>query len=95
MAQKTLLRRLGAGGYDLGPTRLVLSFGTDARLQPAKVMRLVQEQGQPLEADPRHAPGLQLRRAGEAGSAGGGPGAAAGTRGLPRVSTAGNLRCVI
>jgi transcription-repair coupling factor (superfamily II helicase) len=45
MAQKTLLRQVGALGYDLGPTRLVLSLGSEANLAPAKVMRLVQERG--------------------------------------------------
>jgi transcription-repair coupling factor (superfamily II helicase) len=43
MSQKTLLRSIGAIGYDLGPTRLVLSLGTEANLAPAKVMRLVQD----------------------------------------------------
>ena len=45
MGQKTILRRLGALGYDLGPTRLVLTFGPDAPLAPAKVMALCQRKG--------------------------------------------------
>ncbi len=45
MAQKTLLRKMGAQAYDLGPTRLVLSLGTEASLAPAKIMRLVQDKG--------------------------------------------------
>jgi transcription-repair coupling factor (superfamily II helicase) len=45
MTQKTLLRRMGAVAYDLGPSRLVLSLGPDAPLAPAKVLRLVQEKG--------------------------------------------------
>jgi transcription-repair coupling factor (superfamily II helicase) len=42
MAQKTILRKLGAVGYDLGPTRLVLTFAPEAPLAPARVMALVQ-----------------------------------------------------
>ena len=45
MAQKTLVRRLGAGSYDLSATRLVVGFDADASLQPAKVMSLVQKKG--------------------------------------------------
>ncbi len=45
MAQKTLVRRLGAGSYDLSATRLVVGFDADAALQPAKVMSLVQKKG--------------------------------------------------
>jgi transcription-repair coupling factor (superfamily II helicase) len=42
MVDKTLVRRMGARGYELGPVRLVLSLGPEPRLDPAKVMRLVQ-----------------------------------------------------
>jgi transcription-repair coupling factor (superfamily II helicase) len=45
MGQKTILRRLGAIGYDLGPTRLVLTFSPEAPLAPARVMGLVQAKG--------------------------------------------------
>src|SRR5581483_11476889 len=45
MTDKTLVRRIGALGYELGPARLVLSVGSDTRLAPAKVMRLVQKKG--------------------------------------------------
>ena len=42
MIDKTLVRQIGARGYELGPVRLVLSIGADPRLDPAKVMKLVQ-----------------------------------------------------
>src|SRR6185295_7889743 len=45
MIDKTIVRRIGALGYELGPLRLVLSVGSDTRLQPAKVMKLVQKKG--------------------------------------------------
>jgi transcription-repair coupling factor (superfamily II helicase) len=45
MGQKTVLRRLGAIGYDLGPTRLVLTFAPEAPLAPARVMAMVQAKG--------------------------------------------------
>jgi transcription-repair coupling factor (superfamily II helicase) len=43
MVDKTLVRRIGALSYELGPTRMVLSVGTDTRLAPAKIMKLVQD----------------------------------------------------
>jgi len=43
MVDKTLVRGLGALGYELSATRLVLSLGSDARLDPAKVLKLVQK----------------------------------------------------
>ena len=43
MVDKTLVRAMGARGYELGPLRLVLSLGADPRLDPAKIMRLVQK----------------------------------------------------
>jgi transcription-repair coupling factor (superfamily II helicase) len=42
MVDKTLVRQLGARAYELSPTRLTLTAGSDTRLDPAKVMRLVQ-----------------------------------------------------
>ena len=62
MIDKTLVRALGALAYELGPTRIVLSFAPDTGLDPAKVTKLVSGARQPLQADPRHAPRLQLRR---------------------------------
>jgi len=45
MVDKTLVRALGALAYELGPTRLVLSLGSDTRLDPARVLKLVQRKG--------------------------------------------------
>ncbi len=45
MVDKTLVRRMGARAYELSPTRLALTAGGDTRLDPAKVMRLVQSKG--------------------------------------------------
>jgi transcription-repair coupling factor (superfamily II helicase) len=45
MIDKTIVRRIGALGYELGPLRLVLSVGADTKLAPAKVMKLVQTRG--------------------------------------------------
>lgn len=42
MVDKTLVRRMGARAYELSPTRLALTAGSETRLDPAKVMRLVQ-----------------------------------------------------
>jgi len=42
MVDKTLVRHIGARGYELGALRMVLSLGVDTRLEPARVMRLVQ-----------------------------------------------------
>jgi transcription-repair coupling factor (superfamily II helicase) len=42
MIDKTLVRRMGARGYELSGARLVITVGPDPRLDPAKVMRLVQ-----------------------------------------------------
>jgi transcription-repair coupling factor (superfamily II helicase) len=41
MVDKTLVRALGALGYELAPGRFVLSLGTDTALDPAKVTKLV------------------------------------------------------
>ncbi len=43
MVDKSLVRRLAARGYELGPARLLLTLGPEPRLDPAKVMRLVQQ----------------------------------------------------
>ena len=45
MVDKTMVRAIGARGYELGALRVVLSLGADTRLDPAKVMRLVQQKG--------------------------------------------------
>jgi transcription-repair coupling factor (superfamily II helicase) len=45
MVHKTLVRRIGALSYELGPSRMLLAVGTDTQLAPAKIMRLVQQQG--------------------------------------------------
>ncbi len=52
MVDKTLVRRLGALGYELGATRLVLSVGADTRLAPAKIMGLVQKKGSRWKLSP-------------------------------------------
>jgi transcription-repair coupling factor (superfamily II helicase) len=41
MIDKTLVRALGALGYELSPGRFVLALGTDTGLDPAKVTKLV------------------------------------------------------
>ncbi|HVR62033.1 MAG TPA: transcription-repair coupling factor, partial [Polyangia bacterium] len=45
MVDKTLVRALGALGYELGPTRMMLSLGSDTRLEPARVLKMVQKKG--------------------------------------------------
>jgi transcription-repair coupling factor (superfamily II helicase) len=52
MSDKTLVRRTGARAYELTEGRLVLSAGVDARLDPAKVMRLVQHKGSRWKLSP-------------------------------------------
>ena len=52
MSDKTLVRRTGARAYELTAGRLVLSAGPDARLDPAKVMRLVQRKGSRWKLSP-------------------------------------------
>jgi transcription-repair coupling factor (superfamily II helicase) len=42
MIDKTLVRALGALGYELGPARLVLSLRSETPLDPGKVLKLVQ-----------------------------------------------------
>jgi transcription-repair coupling factor (superfamily II helicase) len=45
MVHKTLVRRIGARSYELGPVRMVLSVGADTRLAPNRIMGLVQKKG--------------------------------------------------
>jgi transcription-repair coupling factor (superfamily II helicase) len=52
MIDKTLVRRLGALGYELSAARMVLSLGTDTGLDPAKVMRLVSAKGSRYKLTP-------------------------------------------
>jgi transcription-repair coupling factor (superfamily II helicase) len=52
MVHKTVLRRIGAIGYDLGPNRMVITVGSEAPLQPAKVMSLVQARGSRYKLSP-------------------------------------------
>ncbi len=52
MVDKTLVRALGALGYELGPARLVVSLGSEPALDPAKVLRLVQAKGSRFKLTP-------------------------------------------
>jgi transcription-repair coupling factor (superfamily II helicase) len=52
MVDKTLVRALGALAYELSATRMVLSLGTDARLEPAKVLKMVQKRGSRWKLSP-------------------------------------------
>ncbi len=52
MVDKTLVRRTGARAYELTASRLVLTASMDARLDPAKVMRLVQRRQHPWKLSP-------------------------------------------
>ncbi len=52
MSDKTLVRQTGARAYELTAGRLVLSAGADARLDPAKIMRLVQQRGSRWKLSP-------------------------------------------
>jgi transcription-repair coupling factor (superfamily II helicase) len=52
MIDKTLVRKIGARGYELGPMRLVLSLGADPHLDPSKVMKVVQTQGSRWKLSP-------------------------------------------
>ncbi len=52
MIDKALVRKIGARGYELGSMRLVLSLGADPRLDPSKVMKLVQTQGSRWKLSP-------------------------------------------
>jgi transcription-repair coupling factor (superfamily II helicase) len=52
MVDKTLVRALGALGYELGPVRLVVSLGSDTALDPAKVLKMVQAKGSRFKLTP-------------------------------------------
>ncbi len=52
MIDKTLVRALGALGYELGPARLVLALGSDTALDPAKLLRLVEVKGSRFKLTP-------------------------------------------
>ncbi len=72
MIDKTLVRSLGALGYELGPARLDrLARGRypprSGQGDPAR-----HRQGEPVQAEPRHAARLHLRRIGKARPHGGG-----------------------
>ncbi len=52
MVDKTMVRALGALGYELGPARLVLSLRSDTALDPAKVLKLVQAKASRFKLTP-------------------------------------------
>jgi transcription-repair coupling factor (superfamily II helicase) len=52
MVDKTLVRSLGALGYELGPARMVLSLGSDTPLDPPRVLKLVQGKGSRFKLTP-------------------------------------------
>ena len=52
MADKLIVRRIGALGFELGPTRLILNLGPDALLSPTKVLRMVQAKGSRYKLTP-------------------------------------------
>ncbi|HEY7376057.1 MAG TPA: transcription-repair coupling factor [Polyangia bacterium] len=52
MIDKTIVRALGALAYELGPTRIVLSFPADAALDAAKVTKLVSARGSRFKLTP-------------------------------------------
>jgi transcription-repair coupling factor (superfamily II helicase) len=52
MVDKTLVRALGALGYELGPTRMVLSLASDTGLDPSKIMKLVSGKGSRFKLTP-------------------------------------------
>jgi transcription-repair coupling factor (superfamily II helicase) len=52
MIDKTLVRALGAQGYELSAARLVLTLGETTRLEPAKVLKLVQSKGSRWKLSP-------------------------------------------
>src|SRR4051812_17337885 len=52
MIDKTLVRQLGALGYELGPARLVLSLRSDTALDPGKVLTLVQAKASRFKLTP-------------------------------------------
>jgi transcription-repair coupling factor (superfamily II helicase) len=52
MIDKTLVRALGARGYELSAARMVLALGTDTALDPGKVMKLVSAKGSRYKLTP-------------------------------------------
>ena len=52
MVDKTLVRALGALGYELAPARLVLSLRSDTSLDPGKVLKLVQDKASRFKLTP-------------------------------------------
>jgi transcription-repair coupling factor (superfamily II helicase) len=52
MVDKTLVRALGADGYELTAARLVLALGDGTRLDPAKVLALVHARGSRWKLSP-------------------------------------------
>jgi transcription-repair coupling factor (superfamily II helicase) len=52
MIDKTLVRTLGALGYELGPARMVVSLGSDTPLDPPRVLKLVQGKGSRFKLTP-------------------------------------------
>ncbi|HEY6477905.1 MAG TPA: transcription-repair coupling factor [Polyangia bacterium] len=52
MVDKTLVRALGALGYELGPARLVLSLRSETPLDPGKVLKLVQAKSSRFKLTP-------------------------------------------
>jgi transcription-repair coupling factor (superfamily II helicase) len=52
MIDKTLVRALGALGYELGPARLVLSLRSETPLDPGKVLKLVQAKASRFKLTP-------------------------------------------
>ena len=52
MIDKTLVRVLGAQGYELSTARLVLTLGETTRLAPARVLKLVQTKGSRWKLSP-------------------------------------------
>jgi transcription-repair coupling factor (superfamily II helicase) len=52
MVDKTLVRALGAQAYELSAARVVLTLGETTRLEPAKVLKLVQSRGSRWKLSP-------------------------------------------
>ncbi len=52
MVDKTLVRALGALGYELGATRMVVSLGSETLLDPPRVLKLVQGKGSRFKLSP-------------------------------------------
>jgi transcription-repair coupling factor (superfamily II helicase) len=52
MIDKTLVRSLGALAYELGPSRMVLSLGSETPLDPPRVLKLVQGKGSRFKLTP-------------------------------------------